>query len=83
MRAIADDFQKLISGNAPYKMMVGPLGDHESKYYREDMRRLPSYVEAEALYFLFLPHPDSWSTKKPENWLLFQWEDNDWQEVPR
>ncbi|MCF7802706.1 MAG: hypothetical protein K9N46_05560 [Candidatus Marinimicrobia bacterium] len=81
MREISKDFQKLLAGNAPYKMMVGPLRTNQSQAYREDMKHLARYVTAEALYFLFLPHPDSWATQQPEDWLLFLWEDNEWQKV--
>jgi len=70
MNEIARDFQKLISGNAPYKMMVGPLGRNESEFYLRDMTHLARYVTGE-LYFLFITHPETWD--KQIKWRLHKW----------
>ncbi len=72
------DFQKLISGNAPYKMMVGPFNTKDdSSEYREITQAPASHI-SEDLYFLFITHPENWKIDKEMLWKLYKWNGDDW-----
>ena len=81
--AIAYDFSKLFSGNAPFKMMVGPLREKEddkgSAYFLDKMKKMCNDIpNNESWYFLLITHPGNW---KPENkmiWKLYKWNGEDW-----
>jgi hypothetical protein len=80
-REIAIDFSKLIAGNAPYKMMVGPVGKKKSKYYLQDMRPLAKKITG-LFYFLFIPRPNKWlNENETKRWYLHNWDNNDWKKV--
>jgi|TARA_B100000035_G_C20904356_1_gene510949 hypothetical protein len=75
------DFQKLISGNAPYKMMVGPLNTkNDSLKYRE-ITQVPASHISEDLYFLFITHPENWEIDEEILWKLYKWNGKDWGKV--
>lgn len=85
--AIIADFQKLISGCAPYKMMVGPMSTRSKKdeknKYLEITKELAIDVSG-TLYFLFITHPRTWydiygkRTEYAGQWLLYKWEKSKW-----
>ena len=78
LSATIDDFQKLISGCAPYKMMVGPLNTkNDSLKYREITQAPASHI-SEDLYFLFITHPKKWKIHKEMLWKLYKWNGDDW-----
>ena len=80
---MAIDFSKLIAGNAPYKMMVGPVGKKKSKYYLQDMRPLAKKI-TDLLYFLFIPRPNKWlNENESKKWYLHKWYNSDWKKVKK
>ena len=83
---IAYDFSKLLSGNAPLKMMVGPLRVEEDSegptYYMDAMKLIAKEIpEDEDWYFLLITHPKNWEKGKEMVWKIFKWEENDWSEM--
>lgn len=75
------DFQKLMSGNAPFKMMIGPLNSrNNSKRYRALAAELAPHVSGK-LYFLFISHPSQWEKGKELRWVLFKWYRRKWGKV--
>jgi len=73
---MAIDFSKLIAGNAPNKMMVGPVGKKKSEYYLQDMRPLARIINKniKSLYFLFIPRPNKWLNQdEQKKWYLKKW----------
>ena len=89
---IAYDFSKLFSGNAPFKMMVGPLREKEddkgSKYFMDEMKKMCNDIpNNESWYFLLITHPRTWfdengeRTKNAGQWVLYKWNGDDWDEI--
>lgn len=75
------DFQKLISGNAPFKMMVGPLNpNNDSSEYRKITQVPASYISGN-LFFLFITHPENWKKGEEMIWKLYKWNVKDWGEI--
>ena len=77
MREIAKDFQKLISGNAPFKIMAVPYGKNDSQYYKTDMANLAKYVDGELWLILIRPPSKEWLNDSI-NFQLFKWDNHDW-----
>lgn len=83
-REIAYDFSKLFSGNAPFKMMVGPLKEKESddegfNYYMDKMKNMAKSIpNNENWYYLLITHPGDWKKGKDMIWRLFKWLGQDW-----
>ncbi len=81
--AIAYDFSKLFSGNAPFKMMVGPLREEEdnegSTYFMDKMKKMCNNIsDDESWYFLLITHPGNWKKGKDMIWRLYKWNGKDW-----
>ncbi len=75
------DFQKLISGNAPFKMMVGPLNSKNNSLEYRKITKIPASHISEDLYFLFITHPKNWKVGENMTWKLYKWNGGDWGEI--
>jgi len=78
MRETTKDFQKLISSNAPFKMMIIPVGKNDSRFYRTDMANLANYIDDE-LWMVSIPHPSKEWLNGSIKHQLFKWYNNDWK----
>jgi len=80
MREIVKDFQKLISGIAPFKMMIVPYGKDDSKYYKTDTTHLAKLVRGE-LWMVAIQHPSKNWYGKPVKFELYRWDKDVWLKV--
>ena len=78
-REITKDFSKLVMGHSDNKLFISSYqGIHQ-----EEVKGLCSEIACYCtghLYLCFIDHPEKWS-EKPENPVLFSWEDNNWKRI--
>ena len=83
-REIAYDFSKLFSGNAPFKMMVGPIREKEnddegSNYYMNKLKIMANNIPNDENWcFLLVTHPGNWKEGKEMIWKLYMWNGKVW-----
>lgn len=75
MREIVKDFQKLISGNAQFKMMIVPYGKDGSKYFKTDTAHLAKYVNGE-LWLVAIQHPSAEWYSGTIKFEIYKWDTN-------
>lgn len=81
---VAFDFTKLISGSAPFKMMIGSLNPKvDQKYFMNAMKVIAPEIKADELYYLLLSHPNPWDNVKKVRLFLYQWSNNNWSEIEK
>lgn len=71
-----EDFNKLVCGNAPIKIMVLPLN---VETYHNKFKLLAHNVQGE-LYLVYIPHPEAWANEEVDNFKVFKYINNDWKE---